>query len=265
MRVPLPVRVMSSLAFKAWLTPPPIRSSTAARDREEVSDLTPVYFGGVPGHEIGSGPVAIAAHGWGGRTAQMTAIARSLAEAGYRVIIPRLPGYAGGRPTDIKRAAATLRAVVDDVGQPHLIVAHSFAAMVLRLAFSESGPRRVVLVAPALDVRDALDVFGDRLRLLPWARRGLRRRLETWDPALWPNMASVHPSQLPGSTLLIVHDPEDTEAPFARSAELAAIRPSTSIVALRGAGHSRILFDAELTERVTDFATDRAVRDDSAA
>lgn len=265
MRVPLPVRVMSSLTLEAWLTPPPIGRSTAARDREEVIDLAPVYFGGVAGYEIGSGPVAIAAHGWGGRPAQMTAIARRLADAGFRVIIPQLPGYAGGPPTDIKRVTATLRAVVQDVGEPALVVAHSFAAMVLRLAFSESAPTRVVLVAPALDVRDALYVFGDRLRLLPWARRGLRRRLETWDPALWPKIASVHPSQLPGAEILAVHDPEDTDTPFARSAELAAIRPNTSILAIEDAGHSRILFHAETLDCVADFATEQAVRGDSAA
>lgn len=265
MRVPLPVRVIPSVTFKAWLTPPPIGRSTAARDRQDVSDLAPVFFGGVAGYEIGSGPVAIAAHGWGGRTAQMSAIARRLADAGYRVIIPQLPGYAGGPSTDIKRAAATLRAVVDDVGEPGLVVAHSFAAMVLRLAFSESAPPRVVLVAPALDVRDALDTFGDRLRLLPSARLGLRRRLETWDPALWPNMASVHPSQLPGAEILVVHDPNDTDTPFARSAELAAIRPNTSIVAIEDAGHSRILFDNEFLACVADFATDRPVSGESAA
>ncbi|HEX6299324.1 MAG TPA: alpha/beta hydrolase family protein [Acidimicrobiia bacterium] len=265
MRVPLPLRAMSALTFKVWLTPPPIASSTAARDRQKLSDLTPVHFGGVTGHEIGSGPIAIAAHGWGGRTAQMSAVARRLADAGFRVIIPQLPGFAGGPPTDIKQAAATLRAVVDDVGEPDLVVAHSFAAMVLRLAFSESAPPRVVLVAPALDVRDALDVFGDRLRLLPWARRGLRRRLETWDPALWPSMASVHPSQLTGAEILIAHDPGDSEAPFARSAELAATRPHTSIVALEGAGHSRILTHPGLLDLIADFSTDRAVSGDSAA
>jgi pimeloyl-ACP methyl ester carboxylesterase len=265
MRVPFPVRVVPSLTFRAWLTPPPLSSSTAAHDDHEVRDLTPVFFGGVPGYEIGSGPVAIAAHGWGGRAAQMSAIARCLADSGYRVIVPQLPGHAGGSPTDIKKVAGTLHAVVDDVGEPDLVVAHSFAAMVLRLAFTAVAPLRVALVAPALDVRDALDVFADRLQLLPWASRGLRRRLESWDPKLWPTLASVQPTQLPGATVLIVHDPDDAETPFARSAELAAIRPRTSILPVEGAGHTRILAHPALLETVADFATHGAVSDDNAA
>ena len=255
MKVPLSVRVVSSLSFRAWLTPPPLGASTAARDREAVADLTPVHFGGVPGYEIGSGPVVIAAHGWGGRPAQMTAIARRFADEGYRVIVPQLPGHAGGPATDIKQVAAALRNVIEDVGWPDALVAHSFAAMVMRLAFRDEAPRRVALVAPALDVNDALAVFGDRLRLLPWARRGLRRRLEAWDPSLWPTMSTVHPGQLPAAEVLIVHDPDDSDTPFARSAELAAIRPGTSIVAMENTGHSRILSDEKTLDAVARFVS----------
>lgn len=265
MRVPFPVRVASSLTFKAWLTPPPLGPSAASRDRESTTDLDRVHFGGIPGYEIGSGPVAIAAHGWGGRAAQMAPVAVRLANEGFRVIVPELPGHAGGPPTDIKRAAAAIQAVIDDVGYPELVVGHSFAGMVVRLAFEDRAPRHVILVAPALDVRDALEVFAERLRLLPWARRGLRKRLENWDLSLWPTMASICTEQLPGAEILIAHDPQDGDTPFARSAELAAIRPGTSIVALEEAGHSRILASPELLDIVAEFATDRAVSRESAA
>ena len=185
----------------------------------------------------------------------MAPIARALADEGYRVLIPQLPGYAGGPATDIRQTEAALRGLIGDVGQPDLVVAHSFAAMVLRLAFSEGAPRRVMLVAPVLDVTDALTVFGDRLRLFSWARRGLRRRLEAWDPALWPTMSSAQPGQLPGAEVLILHDPGDSETPFARSAELAAVRPRTSIVAMEDTRHARILSDERTLEEVARFVS----------
>jgi pimeloyl-ACP methyl ester carboxylesterase len=255
MRVPLPVRALPALTFQAWLTPPPLPRSTAASDAAALADLSPVYFGGVAGYELGTGPVAIAIHGWGGRPAQMAPLARRLADHGYRVLIPRLPGHAGGAGTDIKKVAAALGAVIADVGYPELIVGHSFAAMVMRLAFSDFAPHRVVLVSPALNVTDALDVFGDRLRLFPWARRGLRRRLEAWDPSLWPKMSTLFAGQLPKAEVLILHDPDDADTPFARSAELAALRPGTSIVAMDNTGHSRILSDEGTLEAVARFAS----------
>lgn len=265
MKIPFPVRVIPALTFEAWLTPPPIRPATVRSDLESLNTLQRCYFGGVPGYEIGSGPLAIAAHGWGGRPGQMVSVARWLADEGYRVLVPELPGHAGGPKTDIKQAAAALRSIVDEVGEPDLVVAHSFAAMVLRLVYPEAGPPKTVLVAPALVVDDALDVFGDRLGLLPWARQGLRKRLEAWDPALWPTVSGILPDQLEGTEIMIVHDPGDRETPFSRSAELAALRPATSIVPMDGAGHSRILYNPVTLDYIAGFVTGHALSEDSAA
>ena len=265
MKIPLPVRVIPALTFRAWLTPPPLSSRIAQRDNKSIARLTPFRSGEVGGFEVGEGPLAIALHGWGGRTAQMGEIALRLAAEGNRVIVPRLPGHAGGASTDIKKSAAALRSVIDDVGRPEVIVAHSFASMVMRLVFPDKAPPRVVLVAPALDIHDALDVFGDRLRLLPWARRGLRARLEAWDPQLWPQLSRSWPEQLPGAEILILHDPEDADAPFARSAELAARRPGTSIVVVEDVGHSAILSDQALLDRISEFTTRKSARGDNAA
>lgn len=264
MKVPFPVRAIPSLTFRAWLTPPPLAPGAARHDLEALHDLQPCYFGGLPGYEIGEGPVVIAAHGWGGRPGQMAPMARKVAKEGYRVLVPRLPGHAGGPATDIKEVARALCAMVEDIGRPQVVIAHSFAAMALRLAFRDHVPPRVVLVAPALDVDDALDVFGDRLRLLPWARRGLRARLRAWDPRLWPLVAGLYPDQMPGADILIVHDPNDRETPFSRSAELTAIRPGTSILAVEGAGHSRILSNPATVDAVAEFAS-RPFRGETAA
>lgn len=261
----LPVRVLPASSFRAWLTPPPSSPARQAHDLGAVAGLSRNFFGGVPGFEVGTGPVALALHGWGGRPAQMAPIARRLADEGYRVVIPTLPGHAGDERTDIKKVAEALHALVADVGAPDVIVAHSFAAMALRLAFPESAPRRIVLVAPALDVNDALAVFSARLRLFPWARRGLRSRIESWDPSLWPILSGLDPGQLPGADILIVHDPDDPDTPFVRSAELAAIRPDTSIVAIASVGHGAILSDHSTLDRLVEFVTARSFSRDDAA
>lgn len=265
MRVPLTVRATPAFAFQAWLTPPPLGRSTAVRDLERVAGMSRVFYGGRPGFETGEGPLVIAMHGWGGRPAQLAPVAKRLAADGFHVVVPTLPGHAGGERTDIEEVVRALVSVIDDVGEPDAIVAHSFAAMALRLAFPESAPERVALVAPALDARDAVDVFGDRLGLLPWARRGLLRRLESWDPSVWPILSDVHPGQLPGADILILHDPDDTDTPFVRSAELAAIRPNTSIVAVGSAGHSGILSDDRTLDILSGFVSSTPISSHSAA
>lgn len=259
MRVPLAVRAIPALAFRAWLTPPPIGSRTVAHDRETLADLQSFRVGDVAGFELGSGPLVLALHGWGGRPAQMIALARTLANAGYRVLVPELPGRAGGDVTDIKQAAATVSSLIEEVGEPVAVVGHSFAAMVMRLALRETAPSSVVLLAPALDVNDALDVFGDKLGLLPWARRGLRNRLRAWDTALWPVVAGVYPDQMPGAEIFIVHDPDDPETSFGKAAELAAIRPGTELVLAPGSGHNGILTDEIVIDRVVGFLARESV------
>lgn len=250
MKIPWQVRYIPAVTFEAWLTPPPIGKNALERDRAATADLTPFLTGRQSGFEVGSGPLALALHGWGGRPAQMAQVARRLAENGYRVIIPELPGHAGGEPTDIKEAAAAIRELIRELGMPELVVAHSFASMVMRLAFADERPDRIVLIAPALDVNDALATFGDRLRLMSWARRALRSRLEAWDPSLWPTVASLLPEQFPGAEMLVVHAPDDGDVPFARAAELAAMRPGTTLLVAADVGHSKILSDSDVLDDV---------------
>ncbi len=259
MRVPFPVRAVPFLTFRAWLTPPPVGAKTSARDREVLDSIDVTFVDDIPVYEIGSGPLIVALHGWGGRPSQMIPLARRLAGEGFRVVIPELPGHAGDSQTDIKKAAGALRSVLEQFGRPEVIVAHSFAAMVLRVAFPAEGPEALVLVAPALNVNDALEVFSDRLRLLPWSRRGLRTRLERWDPDLWPVVSSTNPDVLTSSDILILHDPNDPDTPFARSAELAALRSDVTLLPAEGAGHNRILGDDATQGRVADFVRQRVV------
>jgi pimeloyl-ACP methyl ester carboxylesterase len=252
-KIPWPVRYIPTYTFNGWLTPPPVSVRVVERDRVATADLTPFVTGPHTGFEVGSGTLVLALHGWGGRPAQMAPMARRLASDGFRVVVPELPGHAGGEVTDIKQAAAAVRALVDDLGMPELVVGHSFASMVMRLVFAGENPDRIVLFAPALNVEDALRVFGDRLDLMPWARSGLRRRLQAWDPVLWPTVSNLLPDQFPGADMLLVHDPGDGDTPFSRSAELAALRPDTSLHVVTDVGHSKILSDPGVLDDVSGW------------
>ncbi|MGD2102251.1 MAG: hypothetical protein PVG83_08420 [Acidimicrobiia bacterium] len=61
--------------------PAPIGDGTVERDRAATADLTPFLTWRHAGIEVGSGPLALLLHGWGGRPAQMAPLARRLAES----------------------------------------------------------------------------------------------------------------------------------------------------------------------------------------
>lgn len=264
LRVPLAVRALPAGALRAWFTPPPLSEKRAAGDERALADADRVTipFEGaqLDGFSIGEGTLVMAVHGWGGRAAQMLPLAMSLAGLGTKVVALDLPGHAGGTKTDVKVVARALTTVADTIGPPRAVIAHSLGAMATRLAFHQSAPSLVVFVAPLLVVSDALDVFSDRARLLPWADRGLRRGLRSWDPDLYPRLDDITTDQLPGAEMLILHDPADPETPFARSAELAAGRERTEIVPLHDLGHTGGLADLGMIGLVTERLTDVAAR-----
>jgi len=262
MKVPLAIRVLPAVTWKAWLTPPPLGTRTRLRDDDDTRLHRRIPVAGAEALEIGDGPVVVAVHGWGGRPAQMVPLADRLADAGFRVVIPTLPGHAGGASTDVKQVADAIRAVVGEL-EPVAVVGHSFAGITLRLAFLESGPPFVVLLAPLVQVRDAVRVFAGRLRLLPWARTSLLRRLARWDPSLWPIVDGPGIDQYPGAELLVLHDPDDAETPFAASATMAVRRPRTEIIPVSGVGHAGILSEHSVVETVAGHVKAKVALDPS--
>lgn len=240
------LRALPALAWRAWFTPPPGRSTGE-------SPLKWTRVAGKDALTIGDGPVALVLHGWGGTPEQMAPIAETLAADGYRAMVPDLPGRAGTGRADIKQMVATVDEVVVETGEPAVVVAHSFAALALRLVFDRHAPDAVVMVAPLVDVDDALDKFGDVLDLFPWTRAALRRRLRNWDPDLFEKVSGIHPEQLAGARLLILHDPADPQTAFRNAEAMASGRSDTEIVALEGTGHNRILASEAAIAEIRSF------------
>jgi hypothetical protein len=176
-------------------------------------------------------------------------LADRLADAGFGSGHPDPSRSRRWSQHDVKQVAGTIRAVVGEL-EPVAVVGHSFAGITLRLAFLESAPPLVVLLAPLVQVRDAVRVFAGRLRLLPWARTSLLHRLARWDPSLWPIVDGPGIDQYPGAELLVLHDPDDAETPFAASATMAVRRPRTEIIPVSGGGHAGILSEHSVVETV---------------
>lgn len=254
-QVPLSLRALPSVAYRAWFTPPPLGRRAAGRDASVMLGVEPLRIsrpdgGDVIGFQTGFGPLVLAIHGWGGRAAQMVPLAKRLASEGYRVVGVDLPGRGGSDRTDIKQVASAIRQLIEAAGEPEVIVAHSFGALALRLALGDRIPPVVVLLAPAVRVADIFGVFADRARLLPWTRASLWRRLSAWDDGMISDFDARYSDQFPGAEVLILHDPADDETPFLGSAELAERRPGTKLVKAEGAGHFGVLDNPDVLDTV---------------
>lgn len=206
------------------------------------------------GFTLGEGEPVLLLHGWGGASTDMAPLAAALAEAGYLAVVPDLPGHGSdrGRSTDVFRMAATVDAVAGRFGRPRSVVAHSFGAVVSFAAFQHGGPDRVVLIAPAVRGARFVEVFRSHLGLSDKAFDRFRRRFVAFaGPYLMDVMEGN--GDIPGSDMLVLHDPADDRTSFSDAATFAARRPATKLVEVPGTGHKGILRDGTTRTETVEF------------
>ena len=124
-------------------------------------------------------------HGWKGWTGRMSYFAERLHEAGFDVVMPRLPGH-GTSVADMRRSSArdwivaAVNAYIDLTNQYErvLLAGHSMGAIIAQIIAAQYGTEKLVLLAPAHKVRNKL------LPLTPILRPFLPRRRSSWRPEM---------------------------------------------------------------------------------
>lgn len=266
----LAVRVVDRL----WFTPPrlPLRPEAADFLRSGQALSFRVHDRHVAawswGPDDAGTPTVLLVHGWGGHAGQLQAFVAPLLAAGYRVVAFDAPAHGGsapsrlgGRRVSFLEFAAALREVAATTGPIAGLIAHSSGCTAVALAIRDgwSPPPRLAFVAPFVfpDAYAApfARMLGISARVMAAFRAAVERRFERpWSDFDIPNLpqaATVPP-------LLLVHDREDAEVPFADGEVLAAAWPQTRLTATRGLGHRRLLRDAAVVQRVVGFVAEAA-------
>ena len=106
---------------------------------------------------------------------------------------------------------------------------------------------------------DVLDDFARMIRLprrsVPFLVRALERRVQA-PIASFAIEAFASEVAVP---ILIVHDTEDAEVPYANGKRLTGLLPTSRLLTTSGQGHRRILFAPEVVSAVVDFIEEGGV------
>jgi alpha-beta hydrolase superfamily lysophospholipase len=259
MKVPIAVRAVPSLAVRAWFTPPPLSDRRRAiweSSLEGTEGVTLDVDGNIlKGFVHGEGPLVFLVHGWGGRAAQMGRLGQSVAALGFKVVAVDFPGHGAQKwdRSDIFQMSTALQALRERFGQPDAVIAHSLGSMAAVYAFQDEMPERFVLLAPMLDVSEALATFAERARLLPWSAAFLRRRIRHFCGDSWAVFAAGTDTDFGEAQVMVVHDPADPDTRFESSAVLAAVRDRTQLVVTKSKGHNGVLADEEVAGEIGRF------------
>ncbi|MBO9715460.1 MAG: alpha/beta fold hydrolase [Pseudoxanthomonas sp.] len=205
---------------------------------------------------------AITSHGWSSFGLRCRPWVAPLRAAGYAVVAFDHPGHGrndGGRAI-LPSFAAALAAVARRHGAPAVVLAHSMGAAAVTLALRDGlHTGRVVLIAPAADLRAAGGRFGRMIGLAPAL---VARMFEGFEREIGVEVDSfaVH-HHVPSFAIpaLVVHDLEDEDVPWEEGERYARHWPQARLLSTTGLGHHRIAGDAAVIEAALRFLHGEAV------
>ena len=201
-------------------------------------------------------PLVMLMHGWEGRGSQMAVFAAPLVKAGFRVVTFDAPahGASTGRKSSLPHFTWALRAVAASQGTPHAIIAHSMGCASATLALRDGlEVQRLVFVAPPLDPSNYTRQFGEIFRLPEATIAGLRNRVEERFLRPWSDYSPAESAPRMRARLLIIHDRNDVEVPYAGGARLSELWPGARLLTTEGLGHRRVLRDENVVREAVSF------------
>lgn len=203
--------------------------------------------------------VVLLVHGWRSRASRFSTLARALESPGRTVISFDAPGHgaSGGKRTTVLEYAAIIRLLHERHGRFELVVGYSLGVLGAFLARRDGVKAdAMVAIAGPYTMEYVFTLFAQALRLSPRATALLRgailRRVLANDEEGWNGFVSRAPE--PGTPLLVIHDENDAAVDVAQARLIAEADPGEAqLVVTTGLGHSRIITDAAVIDRITDF------------
>ncbi len=207
---------------------------------------------------FGRGPTVVLVHGWAGRGAQLLPYVAPLTAHGYRVVLFDAPahGESDGRTTNLGDFSRSIASVLRTLGGAHGIVAHSMggaATAVAMARYLEARPERLVFVAPPIHPSTWIARFQQMLSLDDEMVERLTREIER--RARVP-LDEIHGDVIArdmNTPLLVIHDREDREVPYASGESIARAWPGAELITTEGLGHNRILRDPAIIDAAVRF------------
>lgn len=201
---------------------------------------------------------ALLVHGWEGNGGSLGAFVRPLLESGYRVLAFDGPahGRSTGRQTNVFHFSALVAKLIQE-NDVKLLISHSFgsAASVFALATLDSYTiDKLVIMTTPDKMEDVISGFTDFMKINTKGKHHIFRYLHKQFGRKLEDMAiSDIASQVSPPKLMIVHSQSDKILPFQGALQVAAKVPHAVLEAPLNTGHYKILWDAQIIDKVKTF------------
>jgi pimeloyl-ACP methyl ester carboxylesterase len=255
-------RATAARIAEMFLTTPPRRrflDSEAELFQDAVRWSVEVEGDTVPVYRFGSGPAVLLVHGWGGSSGQLAQFIPPLLASGVSVVAFDAPGHGAATGTwlAIPRFAEVIARVAESAGSIRGVIAHSMGAAASAFATSLGfrADRLVFIGPPANEYEFFCGWFatlGVDLNLLPLATTAVVERVGVTFERLGADRIAADVR----APLLVIHDRDDREVPYANGAAIASHAPDGRLHTTRGLGHRRIVRDLHVIQTSVNFVLD---------
>jgi len=197
-------------------------------------------------------------HGWSGRAAQLGSFVNPINSKGLGVISFDAPGHglSDGRSTNIYQIANVVNELVKKYGTPKAIIAHSFGGMAAALAIRkyQITTKKLVAISCPKDPYYLMKGFREYLNLNDQVMDIFNQKLfNEFSETIYDDISAENNLLQTSVDLLIVHDKEDKVVSWKQSDKLHSSLPGSTVLYTQGLGHSRILRDKKVIDRILDF------------
>ncbi len=254
-------------AFRLFGTPMPGSRERARQSETAGARIAELPFGrermvtyvwGNPQTE----PAVLLAHGWSSFGLRFLPWVESLRRAGYAVIAFDQPahGRSSGFRATLPMFAEGVARVGAHFGPLAAVIGHSLGGAAAMIALTRGlQTERVVLIAPAADPMAAAQRFGGFIGLAPGLADRIFEEFESMTGISVDGLQAHVNAPRIGRPLLVVHDIEDSEVPWAEGERYARFCPHARLLTTEGLGHHRIANDPAVIGDALRFLQGEAI------
>ena len=187
----------------------------------------------------------------------MGSLAKSLVEAGYRVLSFDAPahGRSSGKQTNIYEISETIIGLDNLYGPFDAAITHSFGGPCLALAMKNGlHISRLVNISPPANTAGLVKKFSLALSIPEKAENALMRCIETkFDKNVWQDTSMENNVRNLNTPAMVIHDSDDLDVPFHEGETIALAWNNAILIKTNNLGHRRILRDPETIKKAVAF------------
>ena len=197
-------------------------------------------------------------HGWSGRGTQLYNIADKLLENGFMTISFDGPahGESTGKTTMMPEFIAVVKYLETKQGPFEYAIGHSLGGMTVLNSIKQGlNIKKAVIIGAGDKITDIIKSFVKKIELKPKLVSKIKQHFYTKFGEDIDNYSGSVAAKKVKIPVLIIHDTEDKEVPISCAYNIRKNLDFGEILITNGLGHTRILKDADIVNRIEQFIT----------